>query len=55
MHLRIQLVPGASPGVTPAGILKKGLNDIVSMCDHVEDTFNQELGCADVCNIFYEY
>jgi len=45
MHLRIQLVPGASAVVTPAEMLKKGLNDIVSMCDHVEDTFNQELGC----------
>ncbi|ODM96672.1 DNA-directed RNA polymerases I and III subunit RPAC2 [Orchesella cincta] len=41
IHLRIQTVRGS--GAEPAMMLKKGLEDIISMCDSVEAIFNEEL------------
>jgi len=34
--LRIQLVAGAATAVTPGDVLKKGLKDIISICEGVK-------------------
>ncbi|CAL8130867.1 unnamed protein product [Orchesella dallaii] len=41
MHLRIQTKRGS--GFDASVMLKKGLEGVISMCDHLEDEFNQQL------------
>ncbi|ODM90857.1 DNA-directed RNA polymerases I and III subunit RPAC2 [Orchesella cincta] len=41
MHLRVQTLPGS--GIPAGDMLKKGLKDVIAMCEHVEDLFNEEL------------
>lgn len=41
MHLRVQTQPNS--GIPASEMLKKGLEDIAEMCDHVENLFKQEL------------
>ncbi|CAL8120237.1 unnamed protein product [Orchesella dallaii] len=45
MHLRIQTQPGS--GIPAFDMLKKGLEDVMSMCDHVEELYFQELAKTD--------
>lgn len=41
MHLRVQTQPNS--GIPASEMLKKALEDIAEMCDHVENLFKQEL------------
>jgi len=43
MHLRIELVTGASAAVTPADMLKKGVNDIHSIFEDIKDAKTVEM------------
>jgi len=43
MHLRIELLAGTSRAVTPADVLKKGLNDIISICEDAKEAKTVEM------------
>jgi len=43
LHLRIELVAGTSTAVTPADVLKKAVNDIMSIFEGVKDAKTVEM------------